>query len=216
MVWGERRGAGRGVPALRGGVGPPGAGPGVSAPPSCGGAGSRGWRRPGVRCRDGEGRAWARSPPGCPRPALLPALPRPSPPRLDPSWPLQVGPARPGPELGSGPAAAPQKSRTNFCRPGARVSPRENILAIPRAGKLEELLGSAEALLERADVSEGVVLIVQKCWLRFLIHFFLSLFCFRSSCAVLTPTDFEKRGKKEVCPILDQFLCHVAKTGETM
>uniref|UniRef100_A0A8C0C0Z7 Serine/threonine-protein phosphatase 4 regulatory subunit 2 n=1 Tax=Buteo japonicus TaxID=224669 RepID=A0A8C0C0Z7_9AVES len=25
-----------------------------------------------------------------------------------------------------------------------------------------------------------------------------------------------KRGKKEVCPILDQFLCHVAKTGETM
>ncbi|NXM81302.1 PP4R2 phosphatase, partial [Oenanthe oenanthe] len=27
---------------------------------------------------------------------------------------------------------------------------------------------------------------------------------------------FEKRGKKEVCPILDQFLCHVAKTGETM
>lgn len=29
-------------------------------------------------------------------------------------------------------------------------------------------------------------------------------------------TDFEKRGKKEVCPILDQFLCHVAKTGETM
>ncbi|NXB73214.1 PP4R2 phosphatase, partial [Donacobius atricapilla] len=33
---------------------------------------------------------------------------------------------------------------------------------------------------------------------------------------VLMPTDFEKRGKKEVCPILDQFLCHVAKTGETM
>nr|XP_032651878.1 serine/threonine-protein phosphatase 4 regulatory subunit 2 isoform X2 [Chelonoidis abingdonii] len=28
--------------------------------------------------------------------------------------------------------------------------------------------------------------------------------------------DFEKRGKKEVCPVLDQFLCHVAKTGETM
>uniref|UniRef100_A0A8C5VCF6 Serine/threonine-protein phosphatase 4 regulatory subunit 2 n=1 Tax=Microcebus murinus TaxID=30608 RepID=A0A8C5VCF6_MICMU len=25
-----------------------------------------------------------------------------------------------------------------------------------------------------------------------------------------------KRGKKEVCPVLDQFLCHVAKTGETM
>ncbi|NXG29691.1 PP4R2 phosphatase, partial [Dromaius novaehollandiae] len=33
---------------------------------------------------------------------------------------------------------------------------------------------------------------------------------------LLVPTDFEKRGKKEVCPILDQFLCHVAKTGETM
>ncbi|XP_066899715.1 LOW QUALITY PROTEIN: serine/threonine-protein phosphatase 4 regulatory subunit 2 [Kogia breviceps] len=30
------------------------------------------------------------------------------------------------------------------------------------------------------------------------------------------PSDFEKRGKKEVCPVLDQFLCHVAKTGETM
>ncbi|XP_077181309.1 serine/threonine-protein phosphatase 4 regulatory subunit 2 [Paroedura picta] len=28
--------------------------------------------------------------------------------------------------------------------------------------------------------------------------------------------DFEKRGKKEVCPVLDQFLSHVAKTGETM
>ncbi|XP_053324954.1 serine/threonine-protein phosphatase 4 regulatory subunit 2 [Spea bombifrons] len=28
--------------------------------------------------------------------------------------------------------------------------------------------------------------------------------------------DFEKRGKKEVCSELDQFLCHVAKTGETI
>ncbi|XP_014345693.1 serine/threonine-protein phosphatase 4 regulatory subunit 2 isoform X2 [Latimeria chalumnae] len=28
--------------------------------------------------------------------------------------------------------------------------------------------------------------------------------------------DFEKKGKKEACPVLDQFLCHVAKTGETM
>ncbi|XP_030633109.1 serine/threonine-protein phosphatase 4 regulatory subunit 2-B [Chanos chanos] len=28
--------------------------------------------------------------------------------------------------------------------------------------------------------------------------------------------DFEKKQKKEVCPVLDQFLCHVAKTGETM
>ncbi|XP_027002998.2 serine/threonine-protein phosphatase 4 regulatory subunit 2-B [Tachysurus fulvidraco] len=28
--------------------------------------------------------------------------------------------------------------------------------------------------------------------------------------------DFEKKGKNEVCPVLDQFLCHVAKTGETM
>ncbi|KAI5612376.1 serine/threonine-protein phosphatase 4 regulatory subunit 2-A, partial [Silurus asotus] len=28
--------------------------------------------------------------------------------------------------------------------------------------------------------------------------------------------DFEKKGKKEGCPILDQFLCHIAKTGETM
>ena len=27
--------------------------------------------------------------------------------------------------------------------------------------------------------------------------------------------DFEKMGKKKVCPVLDQFLCHVAKTGET-
>ncbi|XP_053576860.1 serine/threonine-protein phosphatase 4 regulatory subunit 2 [Bombina bombina] len=27
--------------------------------------------------------------------------------------------------------------------------------------------------------------------------------------------DFEKKGKKEVCSLLDQFLCHVAKTGET-
>ncbi|KAF4078940.1 hypothetical protein AMELA_G00187390 [Ameiurus melas] len=28
--------------------------------------------------------------------------------------------------------------------------------------------------------------------------------------------DFEKKGKKEVSPVLDQFLCHVSKTGETM
>lgn len=28
--------------------------------------------------------------------------------------------------------------------------------------------------------------------------------------------DFEKKGEKESCPILDQFLSHVAKTGETM
>uniref|UniRef100_A0A8C1MJQ4 Protein phosphatase 4, regulatory subunit 2a n=1 Tax=Cyprinus carpio TaxID=7962 RepID=A0A8C1MJQ4_CYPCA len=28
--------------------------------------------------------------------------------------------------------------------------------------------------------------------------------------------DFEKRGEKETCPILDQFLSHVAKTGETL
>nr|XP_033782215.1 serine/threonine-protein phosphatase 4 regulatory subunit 2 isoform X1 [Geotrypetes seraphini] len=28
--------------------------------------------------------------------------------------------------------------------------------------------------------------------------------------------DFEKRGKKEACPVLDEFLGHVAKTGETM
>ncbi|XP_021173925.2 serine/threonine-protein phosphatase 4 regulatory subunit 2-A isoform X1 [Fundulus heteroclitus] len=28
--------------------------------------------------------------------------------------------------------------------------------------------------------------------------------------------DFEKRGKKEICPTLEQFLCHVAKTGQPM
>ncbi|XP_029456954.1 serine/threonine-protein phosphatase 4 regulatory subunit 2 isoform X1 [Rhinatrema bivittatum] len=28
--------------------------------------------------------------------------------------------------------------------------------------------------------------------------------------------NFEKRGKKDVCPVLDEFLCHIAKTGETM
>ncbi|XP_066526263.1 serine/threonine-protein phosphatase 4 regulatory subunit 2-A [Hoplias malabaricus] len=28
--------------------------------------------------------------------------------------------------------------------------------------------------------------------------------------------DFEKKGKKETCPVLDQFLCHIAKTGETV
>ncbi|XP_077582028.1 serine/threonine-protein phosphatase 4 regulatory subunit 2-B [Stigmatopora nigra] len=28
--------------------------------------------------------------------------------------------------------------------------------------------------------------------------------------------DFEKKPKREPCPILEQFLCHVAKTGETM
>ncbi|KAJ7998579.1 hypothetical protein DPEC_G00206370 [Dallia pectoralis] len=28
--------------------------------------------------------------------------------------------------------------------------------------------------------------------------------------------EFDKKGKKEVAPLLDQFLCHVAKTGETL
>ncbi|KAA0712795.1 Serine/threonine-protein phosphatase 4 regulatory subunit 2-B [Triplophysa tibetana] len=28
--------------------------------------------------------------------------------------------------------------------------------------------------------------------------------------------DFDKKGKKEVCSVLDQFLCHIAKTGETL
>uniref|UniRef100_UPI003AAAEC62 serine/threonine-protein phosphatase 4 regulatory subunit 2-A-like isoform X2 n=1 Tax=Centroberyx gerrardi TaxID=166262 RepID=UPI003AAAEC62 len=28
--------------------------------------------------------------------------------------------------------------------------------------------------------------------------------------------DFEKKGKKDTCSVLEQFLCHVAKTGETM
>lgn len=36
------------------------------------------------------------------------------------------------------------------------------------------------------------------------------------SCVSLMSSDFEKKGKKEVSPVLDQFLCHVAKTGETM
>lgn len=28
--------------------------------------------------------------------------------------------------------------------------------------------------------------------------------------------DFEKKGEREACPVLEQLLCHVAKTGETM
>uniref|UniRef100_A0A3Q4B7M0 Uncharacterized protein n=1 Tax=Mola mola TaxID=94237 RepID=A0A3Q4B7M0_MOLML len=28
--------------------------------------------------------------------------------------------------------------------------------------------------------------------------------------------DFDKKSKKEACPLLEQFLCHIAKTGETM
>lgn len=32
----------------------------------------------------------------------------------------------------------------------------------------------------------------------------------------LFTVDFEKKGEKETCPILDQFLSHVARTGETM
>lgn len=37
-----------------------------------------------------------------------------------------------------------------------------------------------------------------------------------ANCSLFPYLDFEKRGKKEVCPVLDQFLSHVAKTGETM
>lgn len=29
-------------------------------------------------------------------------------------------------------------------------------------------------------------------------------------------TDFEKKDKKETCPVLEQFLCEVAKTGQPM
>lgn len=29
-------------------------------------------------------------------------------------------------------------------------------------------------------------------------------------------TDFEKKGKQETCPVLEQLLCHVAKTGQPM
>lgn len=29
-------------------------------------------------------------------------------------------------------------------------------------------------------------------------------------------TDFDKKAKKEPTPLLEQFLCHVAKTGQTM
>ena len=29
-------------------------------------------------------------------------------------------------------------------------------------------------------------------------------------------TDFEKKGKKDTCPVLEQFLCHVAKTGQPL
>uniref|UniRef100_A0A3Q3WWN5 Protein phosphatase 4, regulatory subunit 2b n=1 Tax=Mola mola TaxID=94237 RepID=A0A3Q3WWN5_MOLML len=28
--------------------------------------------------------------------------------------------------------------------------------------------------------------------------------------------DFDKKSKKEACPLLEQFLCHIAKTGETI
>lgn len=28
--------------------------------------------------------------------------------------------------------------------------------------------------------------------------------------------DFDKKAKKEACPLLEQFLCHIAKTGETL
>uniref|UniRef100_A0A7N8XAW6 Serine/threonine-protein phosphatase 4 regulatory subunit 2-A-like n=1 Tax=Mastacembelus armatus TaxID=205130 RepID=A0A7N8XAW6_9TELE len=33
---------------------------------------------------------------------------------------------------------------------------------------------------------------------------------------LLLQNNFEKKGKKETCPILEQFLCHVAKTGQPM
>lgn len=217
MVRRERRGVGERCPRAEGRCGAARGLPGAGGERSFSGveaAGSLGWGRPGVRCRDGEGRAWARSPRaalarGSSRRSLaLLCLSSPRPGRCGLSRPRGGGAAT---------AAAPQKSRTNFCRPGARVSPRENTVAFPRAGKLEELLGSTEVLLKQEGVSERVVLVVQAVVTIFNI-FFLS-FCLlflHSSRAILTPTDFEKRGKKEVCPILDQFLCHVAKTGETM
>lgn len=218
MVRRERRGVGERCPRAEGRCGAARGLPGAGGERSFSGveaAGSLGWGRPGVRCRGGEGRAWARSPRaalarGSSRRSLaLLCLSSPRPGRCGLSRPRGGGAAT---------AAAPQKSRTNFCRPGARVSPRENTAAFPRAGKLEELLGSTEVLLKQEGVSERVVLVVQAVVTIFNIFFFLS-FCLlflHSSRAILTPTDFEKRGKKEVCPILDQFLCHVAKTGETM
>ncbi|KAL2091485.1 hypothetical protein ACEWY4_013748 [Coilia grayii] len=36
------------------------------------------------------------------------------------------------------------------------------------------------------------------------------------SCNYVLCADFEKKAKKELSPVLEQFLCHVAKTGETL
>lgn len=33
---------------------------------------------------------------------------------------------------------------------------------------------------------------------------------------IFVSSDFDKKVKKEACPLLEQFLCHIAKTGETM
>lgn len=33
---------------------------------------------------------------------------------------------------------------------------------------------------------------------------------------MLAFADFEKKGKKDTCPPLEQFLCHIAKTGQPM
>lgn len=34
--------------------------------------------------------------------------------------------------------------------------------------------------------------------------------------SMLAFADFEKKGKKDTCPPLEQFLCHIAKTGQPM
>lgn len=42
----------------------------------------------------------------------------------------------------------------------------------------------------------------------------LGILAINSMLFVCAFTDFEKKGKKETCPVLEQFLCHVAKTGQ--
>jgi len=44
-----------------------------------------------------------------------------------------------------------------------------------------------------------------------LVHNVMSVCAF-----VFLSSDFDKKAKSESSPLLEQFLCHVAKTGETM
>lgn len=72
-----------------------------------------------------------------------------------------------------------------------------------------------EEFILEVTVNAGAIMFASG-WIRLCVPFLIisthTFFLF----FVWTFIDFEKKGKKDTCPVLEQFLCHVAKTGQLM